>query len=257
MVRTAVGKATDVRTVFLAGAGGAIGRVLCRLLVADGFRVFGTTRRAETADWLRTAGVEPFIVDVFDAAAIHAAVGTAAPQAVMHQLTDLPKEADASLLRDALPRNARVREVGTRHLVEACAAARVQHVIAQSIAFAYAPSPKPVREDAPLDLQATDPAAAVTARAVAAMEAMVLAGPFRGVVLRYGRLYGPGTWTMTPPAEAPVHVDAAADAARRALTRGAAGIYNVAEPDGTVSVDKAVRELAWDPGFRNVSGRDG
>jgi hypothetical protein len=47
-----------------------------------------------------------------------------------------------------------------------------------------------------------------------------------------------------------LHVDAAADAARRALLRGDAGVYNVAEPDGTVSVAKAVEQLGWDPEFR-------
>jgi hypothetical protein len=50
-----------------------------------------------------------------------------------------------------------------------------------------------------------------------------------------------------------VHVEAAADAARRALTRGAPGIYNIAEDDGTVSSDKAISELGWVPAFRIAS----
>jgi nucleoside-diphosphate-sugar epimerase len=71
-----------------------------------------------------------------------------------------------------------------------------------------------------------------------------------GIVLRYGRLYGPGTWN-TPNARAPLHVDAAAQAALLALTQGAPGIYNIAEDDGTVLVDKARKELAFDPAFRS------
>lgn len=103
-------------------------------------------------------------------------------------------------------------------------------------------------------MDASDPIAARTARAVETLERLVLTAPFRGVVLRY-RLYGPGTWAAEPPAGAPVHVEAAADAARRALLRGERGIYNVAEPDGTVSISRAVGQLGWDPGFRERGER--
>lgn len=70
-----------------------------------------------------------------------------------------------------------------------------------------------------------------------------------GLVLRYGRLYGPGTWN-TPNARTPLHVDAAAQAALLAVTRGAPGIYNIAEDDGAVSIEKARKELGFDPAFR-------
>lgn len=249
-----IGKTRQNQAVFVAGAAGAIGRVLCRLLVADGLRVVGTTRRAEAVDLLTSIGVEPVIVDVFDADALRAAVSAAAPGVVIHQLTDLPKHSDPAAIREALPHNARLREVGTRNLADACVASGVRHVIAQSIAFAYAPGPQPYDETAPLNLESTDPLAAGTARAVQVLEQLVLGGPFRGVVLRYGKLYGPGTWTSTPPAGGPLHVDAAADAARRAITRGA-GIYNIAESDGTVSVEKARRELEWSATFRTSSAR--
>jgi hypothetical protein len=35
-----------------------------------------------------------------------------------------------------------------------------------------------------------------------------------------------------------------------ATERAAAGIYNVAEPDGTVRIDKAISDLGWSPDFR-------
>ncbi len=76
--------------IFLAGAGGAIGRRLTPLLRAAGHDVVGTTRSADKADALRALGAEPVVVDVFDAAALARAVEAAAPQAIMHQLTDLP-----------------------------------------------------------------------------------------------------------------------------------------------------------------------
>jgi nucleoside-diphosphate-sugar epimerase len=228
--------------------------VLCRLLVSDGWHVVGTTRKIEAAGALEAQGVQPAVVDVFDADALRHAVIAAQPSAVIHQLTDLPKQFRAEDLKDALSRNARLREIGTRHLIDACVAAGVRHVIAQSIAFAYAPGPQPYTEDAPLNVNAADPVAARTASAVQTLERLVLSGPFRGVVLRYGRFYGPGTWAASPPAGAAVHVEAAADAARLALGRGDAGIYNVAEPSGTVSIARAVGQLGWSPAFREHRG---
>jgi nucleoside-diphosphate-sugar epimerase len=108
----------------------------------------------------------------------------------------------------------------------------------------------PYREDSPLNITAPAEAGGTNARGVASLESQALNGPFEGLVLRYGRLYGPGTGFDTPPTGGPVHVDAAADAARRAVTRGAPGIYNVAEEDGTVSSAKAAHELGWRPDFR-------
>ena len=70
-----------------------------------------------------------------------------------------------------------------------------------------------------------------------------------GVVLRYGYLYGPDTWYEVPPKPPSVHVDAAACAALLAVGKGA-GIYNIADHDGAVSVAKAKRELGFDPAFR-------
>ncbi len=237
-------------TVFVAGAAGAIGRVLVRLLVGDGWRVVGTTRSPERARALESAGVEPVLVDVFDAEAVRRSVAAARPVAVIHQLTDLPQKIDPATLAVALERNARLRETGTRTLVDACAGLEVRRFVCQSIAFAYAPGEGARREDDPLNARAADPVAARSAGAVAAMESLVLGGPFEGIVLRYGELYGPGTWTETPPVRCPVHVDAATNAARLALTRGAPGVYNVAEPGGTVVVTKAIEELGWDPDFR-------
>lgn len=44
-------------TIFLAGAGSVIGRRLCSMLLADGWRVFGTTRPPEKAAMSRPLGV--------------------------------------------------------------------------------------------------------------------------------------------------------------------------------------------------------
>lgn len=237
------------KTVLIAGAAGAIGRRLCRLLVADGWRVWGTTRSDERAVLLRAVGVEPMVVDVFDGPALRDAVVAAAPDIVVHQLTDLPAALDPAKMAAASARNTRIREEGTRNLVAAAVAAGTRRMVAQSIAFAYAPGPLPHREEAPLNINAPD-RAGLAARGAASLERQVLAAPLEGVVLRYGRFYGPGTGFDDPPPGGPLHVDAAADAARRALTRGSPGIYNVAEDDGTVSARRAADELGWRPDFR-------
>lgn len=237
------------RRIFIAGASGAIGKPLCLLLVNDGWEVIGTTRSPEKAEALRAIGAHPVIVDVFDAEQLRATLAEARPEVVVHQLTDLPPGLDPARMEEAAPRNARIRDEGTRNLVAAASAAGVQRMVAQSIAFAYAPGPLPLREEAPLNVDAPD-RAGTSARGVASLEQQVLGASFTGLVLRNGRLYGPGTGFDAPSGAAPVHVHAAADAARRAATRGAAGIYNVAEDDGTVSIDRATRELGWDPRFR-------
>src|SRR5215468_8039650 len=86
--------------------------------------------------------------------------------------------------------------------------------------------------------------------AVISLEQQVLGAPLAGIILRYGKLYGPGTGFDSPPSGGPLHVDAAADAARRAITRGKPGVYNAAENDGTISSLKAESELAWSSDFR-------
>ncbi|HEY4203465.1 MAG TPA: NAD(P)H-binding protein, partial [Xanthobacteraceae bacterium] len=86
--------------IFLAGASGAIGQRLAPLLRDAGHHVTGTTRSAAKLDRLRRLGVEPVVVDVFDAAALTHAVGSARPDVVIHQLTDLPPALAPELMAD-------------------------------------------------------------------------------------------------------------------------------------------------------------
>jgi nucleoside-diphosphate-sugar epimerase len=126
----------------------------------------------------------------------------------------------------------------------------VRRFIAQSNAFAYAPGGEPHRESDPLDLGA-EGGRAVSIRGVAALENAVLGTPgIEGVVLRYGRLYGPGTWTDEADGRPAVHVDAAAHAALLAAVSEVAGVYNIADDDGAVSIAKARGQLGFDPRFR-------
>jgi nucleoside-diphosphate-sugar epimerase len=237
--------------IFLAGARGAIGRRLTPLLLAAGHTITGTTRSVANAGDLRANGIAVVVVDVFDPAALRDAVMRARPEVVIHQLTDLPQTFDRGRLAASLADNARLRSEGTANLVAASLAAGARRLIAQSIAFAYIAGPEPHGETDPLASAEEDSPEATTARGVRALENAVVNAPgMVGIVLRYGRLYGPGTWNM-PNARAPLHVDAAAHAALLAVTRGRSGVYNVAEDDGAVSVEKARKELGFDPVFRH------
>jgi len=188
------------------------------------------------------------VLDIFDAQAVADAVRSARPEVVIHQLTDLPREADQALISASYPKNARIRTEGTRNLVAAAQAAAASRFIVQSIAFAYPPGGEPHPETDPLNF--ADPLRAVTVKGAADMERQVLEAPgTAAIVLRYGLLYGPGTWSQTAARKPALHVDAAAHAALLAVTRGAAGIYNIAD-DGVVLVTKARTGLGFDPDFR-------
>ena len=237
--------------IFLAGASGVIGRRLIPLLLADGHTVTGTTRSAAKAAELEKQGIAPVVLDVLDAAALREAAVKARPEIVIHQLTDLPQVLDPAQMAASRQRNTRLRIEGTANLVAAALAAGARRLIAQSIAFAYADGSEPHAETDPLASPDGDDPGAITAKGVRALEETVLgASGIEGIVLRYGRLYGPGTWFAAPSGKGPLHVDAAAHAAWLALTRGAAGVYNIAEDDGALVTEKARRELGFYPGFR-------
>jgi len=183
-----IGDREAVVRVFLAGAGGVLGVRLAPLLVGAGHEVAGMTRSAEKADVLRALGAEPVVCDVYDAEALREAVVAFAHDAVMHQLTDLP---DDPALIGAGEANARIRVEGTANLVAAARAAGAGRFVAQSIAWT--------------------PAAGGAAQT--SLEEQVLA--IDGVVVRYGQLYGPGTYYPASVPEPPrIQVD---EAARRTL----------------------------------------
>jgi nucleoside-diphosphate-sugar epimerase len=236
--------------IFLAGASGAIGRRLIPLLREAGHHVVGITRAESKLGQLRALGIEARAVDVFDAGALARAAAEAAPDIVMHQLTDLAGVADPATYKDAIARNARIRDEGTRNLIDAAIAAGARRMVAQSIAWVYAPGPTPHAEEDPLDRDAPEPLA-TSIKGVIALEDQVLGAPaLEGVVLRFGQLYGPGTGRDVKQGSAPIHVDAAAYASLLAIDRAAPGVFNLAEPNGEIATDKARRELGWNADLR-------
>jgi nucleoside-diphosphate-sugar epimerase len=238
------------RRVFLAGASGVVGLRLVPLLLDAGHQVTGTTRSAAGAEALRALEIEPVVVDVFDAESLSRAVASARANVVIHQLTDLPDALDPARMQEAIARNARIRDEGTRNLAQAAIAAGVPRMVAQSIAWAYAPGREPHVESDPLDT-AADGSRGVTVRGVSALEDWVLKSPpLAGIVLRYGQIHGPGTGADAPRGPLCLHVDAAAYAALLAIDKGTPGTFNIAEPNEHVASDKARAELDWSPDFR-------
>lgn len=236
--------------VFFAGASGAIGQRLLPMLLERGYQVLAISRSAQRAAALKATGARALVLDVYDAQALRAAMLAFQPRWVIHQLTDLPAGLDPARMPAAQPRNARVRREGTANLVAAALAAGVERMVAQSIAWAYAPGQLPLQEEQPLDLGAEGPRA-ISVGGVAALEEAVLgARPMEGIVLRYGRLYGPGTGADAADPRLAVHVDDAARAALLALEWGGHGAYNIAEQDIEVSSARARHRLGWQPGFR-------
>jgi nucleoside-diphosphate-sugar epimerase len=232
--------------VFVAGGNGALGRPLLPLLVADGHTVVASTRKAEAAAAIDAAGAQPTLVDVFDAAALAAELVSCRPEVVVHLVTDLAIPGGGSLTDEQLARTAHVREVGTRNVVEGAVAAGAGRIVAASICWLYTTGTEPHDEDD--SIEPVGGAPTPVRRGVISLERQVLRDErFDGLVLRFGRLYGPGTWAPTADTPPTVHVDDAARALLAAIVRGAPGAYNIAESGGPVSIDKAGRELGWEP----------
>jgi nucleoside-diphosphate-sugar epimerase len=188
--------------VFVAGASGVIGVRLVPLLVAAGHTVAGMTRSPRKVETLRDLGAEPVVCDAFDEGALREVVVGFQPQAVVNELTDLPDQPTA--ISDG---NAHMRRAGTRNLLAAAKAAGASRFIAQSVAWQLSGE---------------------AGEAVSELERLVLAAD--GVVLRYGRLYGPGTYYEGDKPEPPrVHVD---EAARRTVVAldAVSGIVEVSDP---------------------------
>ncbi|MDX6600905.1 MAG: hypothetical protein QOF13_107 [Solirubrobacterales bacterium] len=253
--------------VFVAGASGVIGRPLVRQLVAAGHEVTGMTRSEDRAVDIRAAGAAAVVCDVFDAAALEAALREATPEVVIHELTALPPRLDYKAKEDPLAPTNRVRREGTRKLLAAAKVAGVRRLVAESVAFFYAPEGTWVKdEEAPLFLGAPGVFGAA-AEALADLERQVRGTEgIEGVVLRYGWFYGPGTFfdrvgSQTEDAlkrRLPivgkgagtfsfVQVEDAAAATVAAVEGGAPGIYNVVD-------DEPAPMREWVPVFCQAVG---
>ena len=236
--------------VFVAGASGAIGRPLVRQLLAAGHEVTGMTRREDRAEEIRAAGATPVLCDVFSMPDLEDALHRAKPEVVVHLLTALPPRLDYKVDDPLGPTN-RIRREGTRNLLAAATAAGARRLVAESFAPLYAQEGGWVKSEEDGLFVGGPPPFGPAAAALAELERQVLEGEgIEGVVLRFGWLYGPGTYfdrEGSQSAEALkrrlpvvgrgdgtysfVHVEDAASAAATAVEGGQPGIYNVSDDE--------------------------
>ena len=235
--------------VFVAGATGAIGRELVPRLVAAGHSVFGMTRSEERRGLIEELGAVPVVADALDPEAVAEAVARARPDAIVHQLTAIGRIDPRHMERDFAATN-RLRTEGTDHLLAAGRAVGVRRIVAQSHIVCYERSGSWIKTEEDGYDHAPPRQARANLEAIRHLEQAVLAATWaEGIVLRYGWFYGPGA-NQKPAGSPGVHVDAAAQAAVLAIERGAPGAYNIAEPSPHATIEKAQRELGWDPNYR-------
>src|SRR5262245_56326336 len=121
----------------IAGASGAIGRALVRRLRANQHEVFALTQSHDSAPALKENGAEPVIANALDGAAVKAAVGRIRPDAVINELTSLPRHYTPAEMKAAAERDRKVRVEGNINLLAALRDAGVRRYLLQSSGFWY------------------------------------------------------------------------------------------------------------------------
>jgi nucleoside-diphosphate-sugar epimerase len=235
--------------VFVAGGTGVLGRRLVPQLVAAGHEVTATTTSPAKLGMLAELGAKGVVMDGLDAASVGAAVATASPDTIVHEMTAInPVHAgkpDFKHMDRWFAQTIRLRTEGTDHLLAAADASGVDHVVAQGYAsWNGLRGDGPVRtEDDPLDLLEGTPAH-TGALAMQHLEDAVLKAD--GAVLRYGGFYGPGATDdqveMVRKRQFPlvgdgggylswIHLDDAARATVLAVEQHARGVFNIVDDE--------------------------
>lgn len=230
--------------IFVTGVTGVLGRPVVQRLVAAGHNVRGLSRSPANVERLRQLGVEPVEADLFDLAALKAAV--AGCEAILHLATKIPPTSRAGRL-SSWAENDRIRREGARNLVAAALAADVTTLVYPSFAFVY-----PDSGETWIDATTTAPAPTAIMRSTIDAESEVArfaaSAGRRGVSLRMGAFYGPDTpsaqdmlrlarsgfapFPGRPEAYVPIiWIDDAADAIVMALAKASSGIYDIVDDE--------------------------
>ncbi|HMJ75758.1 MAG TPA: NAD(P)-dependent oxidoreductase [Iamia sp.] len=233
--------------VFLAGGTGVVGTRALPALVAAGHEVTAVARSSAKAELVGRLGGTPTTVDLFDPAAVTAAV--AGHEIVVNLATSVPPLA-RSARKKAWAMHGRLRTDASRTLVDAALAAGAARFVQESICFPYLDAgDRWIDEDGPVDhdFWGYAPAGAAeqeTARFTASSDGGV------GVALRFGQFYAPDashTVTMNralrrrinpfvgDPAGyvSQIHGDDAGSAVAAALS-APPGIYNIVDDEPMV-----------------------
>jgi 2-alkyl-3-oxoalkanoate reductase len=231
--------------ILFTGATGVLGRSAIPHLVAAGHEVTAVVRNE--SEWLGHSTVRPLSVDLFDATAVREALRN--HDAVIHFATSIPRGSDFTK-RKAWAMNDRLRSQATLNLVEGGQAGGIELFVQQSVAFVYADGgDRWLDETAPIQpvWEVLDSALV----AEAAVDSFTASGG-RGVVLRLGRLYGPGETSRefvesVSARKVPIVADGSnyvsylnaddAGTATLAALDAPAGVYNVTDAEPVTASD--------------------
>lgn len=230
--------------IYVAGGTGAIGTRLIRQLVERGHQVTATTRDPVKRSGLDRLGARAVVVDGLDGAAVGEAVASAAPDAVVHQMTALSGKIDPKHFDRSFGPTNRLRTEGTDHVVAAAQACGVPQIVAQS--FTGWPNIRSggwvKNEEDPLD---PDPPRRQRESLAAIRYLEETVRKADGTVLRYGAFYGDASDPMVAMVRKRrfplvgggtgytswVHLEDAASATVLALEKETRGVFNVVDDE--------------------------
>jgi nucleoside-diphosphate-sugar epimerase len=247
--------------VFVTGGTGAIGKFLLPLLLENKHEVVALTRSVIKAAQLEDSGVAVAIADPLDKQRLTAAIRAAEPDVIIHQLTSLTGAGNFRKFDEEFALTNRFRTEVTDTLLAAARTIGTRRLIVQSYCgWPYAKKGGPVKtEEDPLDPKPPE-SFTKTLASLRSLEDKVRSTTFlEAVALRYGAFYGPGTaigkggavLEMVRKRRFPIpgggggvwsfiHILDAARATVAAISRGAPGIYNIAD-------DEPAKVATWLP----------
>jgi nucleoside-diphosphate-sugar epimerase len=236
--------------VFVAGATGAIGRPLVSALVAARHEVIGMTSSERGLRTIQKCGADGVVADALDSTAVNAAISRVRPDAVIEELTSLPRDYTPEAMRAAAEQDRKLRLEGGRNVHHAAQSAGVKRYLVQSTGFFYGPGTGLASETDLLAVNAP-PGISGGVQTYLQIEKRVLGSrDLKGIALRYGFFYGPGTYhdpgsgSVTQQVREQkypvigsgagvysfIHVEDAAAATVAAL-EGDPGVYNIVDDD--------------------------
>jgi nucleoside-diphosphate-sugar epimerase len=185
-----------VMRILVAGASGVLGRATLPHL--EGHDVVGLTRTPAKLNILHALGAEARVCDVYEYSDLLAVTEEARPQIVVNFLTDLAAGSEQ--------RNNRIRREGAANVLQAATLVGATRLVVGSVAFRLAGD---------------------AARAVEQLEHETRRFPGEALILRFGRLWGPGTFHARRPEPPSVEIHKAGAEAARLITDARPGTYIV------------------------------
>jgi len=182
--------------ILFAGSTGVLGRATLPQL--GDHEIVAITRASKNRDLLDELGVKGIVCDVYDYPALLTATQEAQPEIVVNFLTALREESEQA--------NIRIRREGAQNLLRAAEQADASRLVVESVAF-------PLEGDA--------------GRAVEDLEGSTRGFAGEALILRFGRLWGPGTFHQTAPPPPSIRIDEAGAEAARLITGAPPGAYLV------------------------------